>query len=106
MGTLRDDVTHSIKMLFKNSGFTISSEGPKQVHGLHVKLALSEVVLGIAASFGLNCVIASFLFGVKPWDPAVFVSVPLILIAVALLAVWLPATRASKADPMQVLRAE
>jgi putative ABC transport system permease protein len=45
----------------------------------------------------------SFLFGVKPWDPAVFVSVPLILSSVALLAIWLPARRASKLDPMQAL---
>jgi ABC-type antimicrobial peptide transport system permease subunit len=64
------------------------------------------VVVGIAAAFGLTRLIATFLFGVKPWDPAVFVSVPLILCAVALLAVWLPAARASKVDPIQALRAE
>ncbi len=71
-----------------------------------MRLALVGVLLGIAASFGLTRLIATFLFGVKPWDPAVFVSAPLILSAVALLAVWLPATRASKVDPMQALRGE
>ena len=73
-------------------------------HGM--KLALIGLVAGMAASFGLTRLLASFLFGVKPWDPAVFISAPLILSAVALLAVWLPATRASKVDPMQALRAE
>jgi putative ABC transport system permease protein len=73
-------------------------------HGM--KLAVVGVVLGIAASFGLTRLIASFLFGVKSWDPIVFVVVPVILSAVALLAVWLPATRAAKLDPMQALRVE
>jgi putative ABC transport system permease protein len=44
--------------------------------------------------------------GVKPWDPAVFVAAPLILTAIALVAVWRPAARDSKVDPMQALRAE
>ena len=73
-------------------------------HGM--RLAVVGVVLGIAASFGLTRLIASFLFGVKRWDPAVFITVPLILSAVALLAVWLPASRASKLDPMKALRVE
>lgn len=71
-----------------------------------MRLALIGVVAGIAASFGLTRLLSTLLFGVKPWDPAVFVSSPLILTAVALLAVWLPAARASKVDPMQALRAE
>jgi putative ABC transport system permease protein len=73
-------------------------------HGM--RLAVVGVVLGIAASFGLTRLIASFLFGVKSWDPIVFVIVPVILSAVALLAVWLPATRAARLDPMQALRVE
>jgi len=73
-------------------------------HGMG--LALIGVALGIAAAFGLTRLIASFLFGVKSWDPAVFITVPFILSAVALLAVWLPATRAAKLDPMQALRVE
>jgi putative ABC transport system permease protein len=71
-----------------------------------MRLALVGVVAGIAASFGLTRLLSTFLFGVKPWDPAVFVSAPLILTAIALVAVWLPAARASKVDPMQALRAE
>jgi ABC-type antimicrobial peptide transport system permease subunit len=73
-------------------------------HGM--RLALVGVVLGIGAAFGLTRLIASFLFGVKYWDPVVFVTVPVILSAVALLAVWLPATRASRLDPMQALRVD
>ena len=65
-----------------------------------MRLALVGVVLGIGAAFGLTRFIASFLFGVKSWDPLVFIAVPLVLAAVALIAVWLPATRASKLDPM------
>jgi putative ABC transport system permease protein len=73
-------------------------------HGM--RLAIAGVALGIAAAFGLTRLIASVLFGVKSWDPAAFLASPLILAAVALLAVWLPAMRASKIDPMQALRAE
>jgi putative ABC transport system permease protein len=69
-----------------------------------MRLTLVGVAMGIAAAFGLVRLIASFLFGVKPWNLEVFVSVPLILSSVALLAIWLPARRASKLDPMQALR--
>ncbi len=71
-----------------------------------MKLAIVGVLLGIGGAFGLTRFIASFLFGVKSWDPMVFITVPLILSAVALFAVWLPATRASKLNPMQALRVE
>jgi ABC-type antimicrobial peptide transport system permease subunit len=73
-------------------------------HGM--KLTGTGVVLGVAAAFGLTRLMASLLFGVKTWDPAVFVTVPVILTAVALMAVWLPATRASRLDPMQALHVE
>jgi len=73
-------------------------------HGM--RLALFGVVVGVAAALGLTRLIASFLFGVKPWDPAVFIAAPVVLAAVALVAVWLPAARAAKLDPMQALRAE
>jgi predicted permease len=71
-----------------------------------MRLALVGMVVGIGAAFGLTRLIASFLFGVKSWDPLVFVTVPMILAAVALVAVWLPANRAARLDPMQALRVE
>jgi putative ABC transport system permease protein len=67
---------------------------------------LAGVVCGLAAAFALTRFIASFLFGVKPWDPLVFFAVPVILVGVALAAVWLPALRASRVDPVQALRHE
>jgi putative ABC transport system permease protein len=71
-----------------------------------MRLTLVGVVAGITASFGLTRLLSSLLFGVKPRDLAVFVSAPLILTAIALVAVWLPAMRASNVDPTQALRAE
>jgi putative ABC transport system permease protein len=71
-----------------------------------MRLALIGIAVGVAASFGLTRFISSFLFGVKAWDPLVFVSIPLLLAGVALIAVWRPAWRASRVDPMSALRAE
>lgn len=71
-----------------------------------MRLALVGVVIGVGASFGLTKLVASLLYGVKQWDPLVFVAVPLVLSAVALFAVWLPALRASKLNPMEALRTE
>ncbi|HTR38038.1 MAG TPA: ABC transporter permease [Bryobacteraceae bacterium] len=71
-----------------------------------MRLALIGAAIGLIASFELTRFLASFLFGVKPWDPVVFASVPITLCAVALLAVWLPARRATRIDPIVALRYE
>ena len=71
-----------------------------------MRLAIVGVVAGIAASFALTRLLSNFLFGVRPWDPLVFVSAPPILSAIALLAVWLPASRASRVDPVRALHTE
>jgi predicted permease len=69
-------------------------------------LALVGIVVGLAAAFGLARFMASFLFGVGVWDPLAFVGVPVLLLAVALVAVWLPARHASRVDPIIALRTE
>jgi ABC-type antimicrobial peptide transport system permease subunit len=69
-----------------------------------LRLTLIGVVIGVGAAFGLTRLITRLLFGVQSWDPVVFVTVPLVLTAAALAAVWLPALRAARTDPVDALR--
>jgi predicted permease len=71
-----------------------------------MRLAIAGIALGTIAAFALTRLMSSFLFGVRPWDPVAFLSAPLILSVVALLAVWLPGMRACKIDPVEALRTE
>ena len=58
--------------------------------------SLAGILIGLAAAFGLSRLIRSLLFGVTASDPAVFVVVPIVSGIFALLAVWLPARRATR----------
>jgi predicted permease len=69
-----------------------------------LRLALIGIGIGGAASFAVARAIASLLFGSGPADPLVFTAMMLLLVAVALLAGHIPARRASRIDPMAVLR--
>ena len=76
------------------------------VVGHGVRLALAGAVLGIIGALAATRFVSSLLFGVTPTDPVTFVGVSLLLVAVAVLASWLPARRAAKVDPMVALRYE
>jgi putative ABC transport system permease protein len=69
-------------------------------------LALIGVVIGIGGAFWLTRFLASFLFGVKAWDPTAFIATPILLSAVTLIAIWVPARRATRVDPVTALRFE
>jgi len=71
-----------------------------------MRLALIGVVIGVGSAFGLTKLIASVLYGVKARDPMVFIGVPILLTAVALIAVWLPARRATRVSPVDAVRSE
>jgi putative ABC transport system permease protein len=80
------------------------------VAGLVVRQGLGLAVVGIGAGIavaaGLTRLMASLLFGVGPTDPLTYASVAAVLLAVALLASYLPARKAAQVDPMVALRAE
>lgn len=71
-----------------------------------LRIVIGGVFIGLAGSVVVTRVLQRFLFGVTPTDPIVFAIVTLVLVAVGLMAAWLPARRAAKVDPMVALRCE
>jgi predicted permease len=76
------------------------------VLGRALRIVGAGVIVGLAGAAGVTRVLQRFLFGVTPTDPIAFTLVTLLLVAVGLLAAWLPARRATRIDPTTALRAE
>lgn len=69
-------------------------------------LAAIGIVAGLAVAAGAMRFLAGLLYGVGPFDPAIFTGVAVLLLGFVLLAAWFPARRAARTDPMAALRAE
>jgi ABC-type antimicrobial peptide transport system permease subunit len=70
------------------------------------KLAVSGAIIGLTIALTLARVLRSLIYNVSPADPMTFISVAILVIAIAMLACYLPARRAAKASPMIALRAD
>ncbi|MEO8520828.1 MAG: ABC transporter permease [Acidobacteriota bacterium] len=71
-----------------------------------LRIVGAGLIVGLAGAVGVTRVLQRFLFGVTPTDPLAFTVVTLLLMAVGLMAAWLPARRATRIDPCAALRAE
>ena len=72
--------------------------------GQGLAMALAGIGLGLAGAVALSRVVSAFLVGVSATDPITFAGVPALLLAVAIVASFVPARRASRVDPVDALR--
>ena len=67
---------------------------------------MTGIVIGVVVSVVAARALAPLLFATSPYDPLVFVVVPLVMMATAFLAAFVPAVRARRIDPIEAMRAE
>jgi len=104
-------ISHSVSQRTRELGLRMAlGAQQRDVLGLvmrqGLKLVLAGLALGLVGSFVVTQFLASLLFAVSPTDLPTFVTVSLVLAAIALLACYIPAQRAAKVDPMVSLRCE
>ena len=104
-------VSHTVAMRTHEMGVRMALGACR---GVILRLVLCEglmivlvgIAFGVIGSIALTRTIKAHLYGVTPFDPSIFSAVAAAFLLVGLLACWLPARRASKADPLTVLRYE
>jgi predicted permease len=104
-------ISYSVAQRTREIGIRVAlGARPAQVVGPIVRegmtLAVMGIALGLVGSLAATRVIAAFLFGIEATDPLTFTSIALLLLAVALLASYIPSRRALRVDPLIALRAE
>ncbi len=78
----------------------------RMVMGDGLRLGLAGIGIGLIGAFSLTRFMAPLLYGIGSHDPVTFAVVPVVLLIIALAASWIPAHRASRVDPIGVLRQE
>jgi putative ABC transport system permease protein len=104
-------MAYAVQQRTQEIGIRLALGAPaSQVKNMVVRQGMALAIAGVVVGLGLALYLARFLatslYGIQPRDPLVFVGVPLVLALVALVAVWLPARRASRIDPIVALRYE
>ena len=104
-------VSYSVSRRVREIGIRIAlGANGSEVRNMVLRQAMRPVVLGgfvgLAGCAAVSSVLSSLLFGLSPHDPWAFIAVPIFLVAMALLASYLPARRAMGVDPMVALRHE
>jgi putative ABC transport system permease protein len=102
-------ISYTVTQQFHEIGIRLAlgaqkSDVLKLVMAQGMKLVFVGLTLGMIGAFGLTRLMEKLLFGVSATDPLTFVSLPVLLTTVALLACYLPAHRATRVDPMIALR--
>jgi putative ABC transport system permease protein len=104
-------MAYAVQQRTQEIGIRLALGAPaSQVKNMVVRQGMALAIAGVVVGLGLALYLARFLatslYGIEPRDPLVFVGVPIVLTLVAFVAVWLPARRASRIDPIVALRYE
>jgi putative ABC transport system permease protein len=104
-------LSHTVRQRSREIGIRVAlGANGGQVRAMVLRRALGLALFGVAGglilSFATARLLGHLLFGVRPSDPTTFLATAAILAAVAMLASWVPARRATRADPLEALRAE
>ncbi len=69
-------------------------------------LAIAGIAIGLGCAWFLSRMLETLVYGIAPRDPLTFMAAPLFLLGIAIVAAWIPARSAARADPLQSLRTE